>query len=310
MPPLFSIIVASYNNGKYIAECLDSLIQQTYPNIEIIVVDDASTDNSVEVIRELTSKHKNIKYHFKKKNRGVGHTKFTGAKMASGTLIGTIGADDKLENKAIELMVEAHAVLKNAGLIYSTLYFCNHKLEIQQINKDIKAIPKGETYLSWEKSTSGTISGFRTMKRTFYEKTEGFSPYFKKAVDRDIIFKMEEVAATWFLNAPLYYYRLHDFNISRNKNAWQAKLWEVRAKEKAYYRRLGTNIPNITKQDVMREYYHTYKMLAAESLADKKYGQYLKYMSQFAVKFKNPVKILTFVYYTIKKHWKPDSFNK
>lgn len=107
MSPLFSIIVASYNNGKYIAECLNSLINQTYPNIEIIVVDDASTDNSVEVILTFSQKHENVKPIFKKRNKGVGHTKRFGAINSCGDLIGTIGADDKLELNAVELMVKA-----------------------------------------------------------------------------------------------------------------------------------------------------------------------------------------------------------
>jgi len=59
--PLFSIIVASYNNGKYLPECLDSLINQTYTNIEIIVVDDASNDNSVQIVKQYMAKDTRIK---------------------------------------------------------------------------------------------------------------------------------------------------------------------------------------------------------------------------------------------------------
>ena len=60
--PLFSIIAASYNNDRYLPECLDSLINQTYTNIEIVVVDDASTDNLVQIIKQYQQKDKGVGY--------------------------------------------------------------------------------------------------------------------------------------------------------------------------------------------------------------------------------------------------------
>lgn len=303
--PLFSIIVASYNNGKYLPECLDSLLNQSYKAIEIIIVDDASTDNSVEIIRLYQKKDNRIKLYINKKNKGVGFSKQKGVKYSKGNIIGTVGSDDILLNNSVELMIGAHNNCPKASLIYSNLVFCNSHMQETNEKSVIAQIPESETYLSWNKSVSGTVSGFRTMKRCFYEKTDGFSAFFRKAVDRDIIYKMEEVGKLEFLNKYLYYYRLHTENISRNKNAWKAKLWEVRAKEKAYKRRLNTDIPNVTAQYIHNEYYYTYKMLCAESLASKKHIEYIKLVVQFSWVLKNPFSILKFIYYTLMKHYKP-----
>ena len=65
-----SVIVPVYNVEQYIRKCLDSLVNQTLQDIEIIVVDDGSTDSSASIIKEYCEKHKNIKY-YKKENGGL-----------------------------------------------------------------------------------------------------------------------------------------------------------------------------------------------------------------------------------------------
>ncbi|MFW9938216.1 MAG: hypothetical protein ACFFD5_11245, partial [Candidatus Thorarchaeota archaeon] len=99
------------------------------------------------------------------------------------------------------------------------------------------------------------ISHFKTFLRDAYLKTLGFNPNQKKAVDKDIIFKLEEVTKFKFINKPLYYYRWHGKGISQAKTAYQAELYHYLAKLKAYKRRLNTDIPNFTKKQIYFEYY-------------------------------------------------------
>lgn len=68
--PLFSILIANYNNGKYIKEAIDSVYIQDYSNWEIIIVDDASTDNSKEIYSEFINNPR-IRVFYNEKNRGV-----------------------------------------------------------------------------------------------------------------------------------------------------------------------------------------------------------------------------------------------
>src|SRR3712207_2570902 len=101
--PLVSIIVSCYNAEKYIFETLESLINQTYQNIEIIVVNDGSTDKSEEIIRNVSDER--IKY-FKQTNKGQCAALNTGFKFSQGKYIKFYDADDVLNPTAIEGQVE------------------------------------------------------------------------------------------------------------------------------------------------------------------------------------------------------------
>lgn len=88
-----TVIVPCYNVEKYVRKCLDSILNQTYKNLEIIVIDDCSTDNTRDILDEYASKP-NIKYLKNEKNRGLAYTRNFGTKMASGAFIGFIDSDD------------------------------------------------------------------------------------------------------------------------------------------------------------------------------------------------------------------------
>ncbi len=300
----FSIIIANYNNAKYITETIESCLKQTYPKKEIIVVDDASTDNSVEIIKKYTNEN-SIKLIEHKRNKGVGAAKKTGTENASGEIIGIVDADDCLDKKAIEIMINAHKKFPKASLIYSTHYFCDNKLNIIELNKNVGEIPPAETYLTYEEKH---ISSFRTFKRKYYDLTSGFNPKFKKAVDKDLIYKLEETGETIFINKPLYYYRQHDKNISLAGNETKAHLWALRAKEEAYNRRKEKGENNISYKKLRAEYLWTIKILAEESIKKKEYIEYVKLLFLYGYYNRKVKETLKFIYYTLKKNIQPDKF--
>lgn len=96
---LVSIIVPAYNCEKYIAQCIESILNQTYKNIEIIIINDGSTDTTEEKIKFY--KDKRIKYH-KNKNRGVSETRNYGIKESKGEYICFIDSDDVVSTRYIE----------------------------------------------------------------------------------------------------------------------------------------------------------------------------------------------------------------
>jgi glycosyltransferase involved in cell wall biosynthesis len=109
---LVSVIVPNYNNGLWIRDCLNSILEQTYKNIEIVVIDDHSTDNSREVIKDYQKQYANIfQAVFLEKNAGVAEARHIGIVKSRGKYITTLDADDyyadkkKLE-KEIELVLE------------------------------------------------------------------------------------------------------------------------------------------------------------------------------------------------------------
>lgn len=94
--PLISIIVPVFNVEKYLEQCLNSIVAQTYPNIEIIVIDDGSTDSSGRICDEFKSKYDNI-IVIHQENKGLAASRNKGLDIASGEYIGFIDSDDWIE---------------------------------------------------------------------------------------------------------------------------------------------------------------------------------------------------------------------
>ena len=89
-----SVIVPIYNVEKYLRKCLDSLVSQTYSDLEIILVNDCSTDSSLEICQEYQQKCSKIKLFSNDKNRGLSYSRNKGVKEATGSFIGFIDSDD------------------------------------------------------------------------------------------------------------------------------------------------------------------------------------------------------------------------
>lgn len=104
MPELISVVVPVYNAGEHLTRCLDSLTRQTYPGLEIILVDDGSTDGSRDVIRACAEADGRI-VSIMQPNRGVSAARNAGIEAATGDLIGFVDADDWLEPDTYELLV-------------------------------------------------------------------------------------------------------------------------------------------------------------------------------------------------------------
>ena len=100
-----SVIVPVYNSEKYLYECLESIVKQTYNNIEIIVVNDGSTDNSKVVIQEFLNKYDNIKF-IDKSNQGVTLARLDGVKASSGDFIGFVDSDDYIHEDMYQVLMD------------------------------------------------------------------------------------------------------------------------------------------------------------------------------------------------------------
>lgn len=102
--PLISIIVPAYNSEKYIAHCLNSILAQTYPNTEIIIVNDGSKDGTADIIDRYAAEHDHITA-IHQENGGVTRARLNGVAHASGEYIGFVDSDDEIEPDMYELLV-------------------------------------------------------------------------------------------------------------------------------------------------------------------------------------------------------------
>lgn len=115
-----SVIIPVYNVEKYLRECLDSVINQNYTNLEIICINDGSTDDSLEILKEYEKIDKRIKIH-NQKNKGVSSARNKGMELSTGDYITFVDSDDYLDlnlyEKAMEIIVENNADIVNFNLI-------------------------------------------------------------------------------------------------------------------------------------------------------------------------------------------------
>lgn len=133
--PLVSVIVVSYNHSKYIRENLDSIKAQTYPNIELIIADDASADNSVEVFEEWLSENNYVvKKNFHTKNTGLATILNECLEMISGKYVKIIAADDYLHPESIEKCVKAISENDNIGFVFSDMYYVDNDSQLLERN--------------------------------------------------------------------------------------------------------------------------------------------------------------------------------
>lgn len=101
---LISVMVPVYNVAPYITNCLESLIHQTYTNLEIILVDDGSTDNSLEICQEYAKKDKRIKV-IHKENGGLSTARNAGLDVATGDYYSFVDSDDYISTRFYEIML-------------------------------------------------------------------------------------------------------------------------------------------------------------------------------------------------------------
>ena len=221
---LFTVLIANYNNAKYLETCLTSILIQTYSQWEIVFVDDCSTDNSMEIINRYADGCEKIKIFQNDKNYGAGYTKAKCVSFAEGSICGFVDPDDALMPNAIELMVAEHKKYPNAALISSQNYDCDEKM------RPFKIQPKNQSSFNSMLETPHIVDHFATFKNDFYKKTQGIDPKMKRAIDMDLYLKLEETGEIRFIQMPLYIYRRNGNSISLGNNGYKATAWHVYAK--------------------------------------------------------------------------------
>lgn len=153
--PLVSVICLCYNHEQFVIETLESVVNQTYTNLELIIVDDCSRDSSVEKINHWLQNNPNYKFIQNQQNLGNTKSFNIAAQHANGKYLIDLAADDLLLPNCVEKQVKAFetAVYKNLGLVYGNVQNINESNEILDeyfpVTKDDKVItkrPKGSIF--------------------------------------------------------------------------------------------------------------------------------------------------------------------
>lgn len=207
--PLVTIYITNHNYGKYVEKSIKSALNQTYKDIEIIIVDDCSKDQSRKIYDKFLN-FKNISFIFNLKKMGLVKSANKALRISKGRYFLRLDADDILKKKAIAKLVEI--VKKNKSI---ALLFCNFHFFFEKTNKikEFKYIDK-KKYTLTDFPAHGACS---LIKKSSFKKIGGYSELFHRQDGFYIwtSFLINNYKIT-HLNKSLFYYRIHGKNLSKD----------------------------------------------------------------------------------------------
>lgn len=177
---LVSIIVPVYNTENYLKKCLNSILNQTYQNIEVIIIDDGSTDNSYKILEEFQSKDKRI-ILLQQKNSGQGVARNKGIEVSKGKYIFFVDSDDRVTKNMVEEMVlEIEKTNSDFSSFLIAFENCKSK-KVYKKNFDNKTLKNEEIYQNaLEIKDIFTVPWNKIYRREFLVKNKIYFPKIKK----------------------------------------------------------------------------------------------------------------------------------
>lgn len=208
---LISIIIPVYNGEKYIADTIKSVIDQTYKNWELIIVDDGSTDNTAKVVEQFSDYR--ISY-IKKNNTGVSDTRNVGANLAKGEILCFLDADDvwlpqNLEKKLSKLTKEQDSIL-----VTSPMYLWDERTDYQ--NCKIIGKPTFDEWKEFRELRNTSIPSSVLMYKNYFLEAGMFDTKISTSADFDLVIRLRELGKFTYVNEPLLLYRCHPSQMHNN----------------------------------------------------------------------------------------------
>lgn len=206
--PLVSIIIPCFNQGKFLAQTIESALSQTYSHIEIIVVNDGSNDNSAEV----AARYATVKYLFQE-NRGVAEARNFGLSESRGAYLKFLDADDRLTRDAIAAHLRCFAAHPHIGFVVGDIEW------IDEINRHLGKgswpFREADHYEELLKvnHVSNTVAAM--FKREVLEKAGVFNAYFSPAEDYEMLVRAARTFPSVHHSDVVAEYRRHTSNTSR-----------------------------------------------------------------------------------------------
>lgn len=268
MKPLISVIVPVYNASKYIERCINSILNQSEKNIEILLIDDGSQDDSYEVCERLLSRDNRIRL-FRKENGGAGSTRNYGISRSEGSFIGFVDADDWIEENMYEYLLNILNE-KNADIACCSIEYYSQKRRYRQSYSNVEVCEFSskeavKEFLMCKTISSGVVD--KLFKKQIFDNLR-----FREGITHEdnwmIIRCMSLSHKTVYSNKCLYHCYLSPNSVSRKEFSERRfdriVVWKDNIKflEKNY-----PDIVNMGYANLLRAYLDLY----VESSIDKKY---------------------------------------
>ncbi|WP_105113767.1 glycosyltransferase family 2 protein [Streptococcus suis] len=206
MKPFISVVVPNFNRQQLIQRAIESVNQQNYSNVEIIVVDDKSTDQSVSVIQDLQKQQDNLTLFVVDKNSGANACRSLGVEQAKGEYLAFLDSDDYFLPTKLEKQVSILQERPEVGFVVTGFGA-----------KGVHTLPEGIIPLK-ETIKQNNLGGFSTLmvRKALFQQVGGLDSQLLSCQDWDLFLKLLQVSQGYKLAEDLVAYEVQEDSISKN----------------------------------------------------------------------------------------------
>lgn len=210
--PKVSVVIPTYNYGRYVGEAVESVLKQSFQDLEVIVVDDGSTDDTRERLERFRGR---IRYIYQQ-NKGLSVARNTGIRAAHGAYVAFLDSDDLWLPEKLALQVPILDTRQQVGMVYTDVQFFNDQTKaIIGTHGPKDPHPSGRILsqlVLWNVIPSPTP----LVRRSIFDRAGLFDENLTASEDWDLWIRIAKVCEVYCVDLPLAKYRLHISNMHRN----------------------------------------------------------------------------------------------
>lgn len=216
--PLVSIITAVLNGAKYLEPCIESVLSQSYPNIEHVFIDGGSTDGTVEILSDYSTRYPDRVRFISESDNGPSDAVNKGIMMSKGEILGFLGADDTYEPGAIQAIVDFFRANPDAYLVYGN----ENRIDA---NGKVIAISHAKDF-NLKKAINGTVGG--PGASTFYRREifEKLGLFDALVADLDFVIKAGKISRIHRIDKVICNARIHEGSLTTG--SWERRKRQFR----------------------------------------------------------------------------------
>ena len=226
--PVASIVITCFNHGRYLGEAIESAMSQTWPPLEIIVVDDGSTDDSPEVMKRYPSV-----IGIRQVNQGVSAARNTGLRACRGEYVLFLDADDLLLPEALEASIRAMNLHPDWGFVSGDFRYCDEQKNVVERSNFTEVA--GDHYLALLRRNYVAMHAAVLYRRSVLDQVGGFDTGLRTAEDHEVYLRIARQFPVGQVRGLMALYRQHVSNTSYNSKRMLVGVIEVIARQRAYF---------------------------------------------------------------------------
>jgi glycosyltransferase involved in cell wall biosynthesis len=278
----------NYNKSKFIASAIESVLSQTMPDLELLVVDDASTDDSAGIVENLSRKDTRVSLLRQPIRKGVSHCRNVGIRESRASTVAFLDSDDLYAPNSLELMYRAIADSPSPVVVYSNCWL---------LDGNGRTLPPW-TYRSCTSSgmifTEFLLDGMHAqsnlmLSRGLFDIVGMYDESLKRGEDTDMIFRLASKYPFLYVDEPLYGYRLHPGNTMSSMSTRMKLVSKTPIVEKHYranIRMVDRRTRRVVSRRLVVNYLESrkYRRALANSLSNPEmFSWFLRYLGRKAL---------------------------